>query len=69
MECAFCERALICDACQVAYAPATPEDYSAMSWGDEPVTCPACGEGLVCHWCKTPYDGRSQEETDATGET
>ena len=25
------------------------------------LTCPACGEVLVCHWCKTPYDGGVEE--------
>jgi hypothetical protein len=22
--------------------------------------CPGCGEVLVCHWCKTPYDGEGE---------
>jgi hypothetical protein len=65
MNCAFCERPLICDGCQAAYTPPTAEDYNALSWTDVPVSCPACGEVLVCHWCKVPYDGRSQEEADA----
>jgi hypothetical protein len=63
MDCAFCERPLICDACQAAYEPPTAEDYVALSAKEETVTCPACGEVLVCHWCKVAYEGASAEES------
>ena len=67
MNCAYCERPLICETCQAAYEPPTAEDYRALSADEEEVDCPQCGEVLICHWCKVPYDGRSQEEADAPG--
>ncbi|HEV3163071.1 MAG TPA: hypothetical protein VGZ22_03440 [Isosphaeraceae bacterium] len=63
MDCAYCERPLICDACQSAYEPPTADDYTALASGDV-VACPECGEVLVCHWCKVPYDGQTQDEVD-----
>jgi hypothetical protein len=63
MECAYCERPLICDACQTPYEPSTPEEYVALSAKEEAVACPACGEVLVCHWCKAAYDGEPTDET------
>jgi hypothetical protein len=62
MECAYCERALICEACQTAFEPPTADDYVALSAKEETILCPACGEILVCHWCKTTYDGGSSDE-------
>jgi hypothetical protein len=63
MNCAYCERPLICEACQVAYQPPSAEDYVALSADEATVACPACGEVLVCHWCKAVYDGSSADET------
>jgi hypothetical protein len=64
MECAYCDRPLICEACQAPYEPPSAEAYTALTEG-EVVACPGCGELLVCHWCKVPYDGRTQDEVDA----
>jgi hypothetical protein len=57
VHCAYCERPLICDNCQAQYVPPTEEHYLALSQPDALVTCTQCSEVLVCHWCKTPYDG------------
>jgi uncharacterized CHY-type Zn-finger protein len=62
VACAYCERPLICDGCQAEYRPPDLEQYEALSRSDEPVFCPACEAVLVCHWCKTPYDGSAAED-------
>jgi hypothetical protein len=48
---------LTCDNCRTEYRPPDPEVYEALSREDVLLSCPECGEVLVCHWCKTPYDG------------
>ncbi|MBX6312222.1 MAG: hypothetical protein IRY99_04785 [Isosphaeraceae bacterium] len=62
VACAYCEQPLICEGCNAEYRPAGPEDYSALSWSEQPILCPACGAPLICKWCKTPYDGRPLDE-------
>ena len=57
MTCAYCDRPLTCEACGVDYRPPDAEHYHALSQADTPITCPECESLLVCHWCKTPYDG------------
>jgi hypothetical protein len=57
MTCAYCDRPLECDACRAVYVPPSPAHYDALSRPEVALTCQACGAGLVCHWCKTPYDG------------
>ncbi len=57
MPCAYCDRPLICDGCDAPYAPADRDQYDALSRADVPIICPGCEAILVCHWCKTPYDG------------
>ena len=57
IACAYCERTLICEACGADYLPPSQEAYQALSNLDATITCPGCGAVLVCHWCKTPYDG------------
>jgi len=64
--CAYCERPLICEDCGASYVPQSEAFYQALSRSDVPITCHACGVILVCHWCKTPYDGLSAD--DALGE-
>jgi hypothetical protein len=44
------------------YAPESQEAYEAFMRAELPVTCPECEETLICHWCKTPYDGGETEE-------
>ena len=63
VDCAYCQRPLICDACQAAYEPPDLEAYRALSWPETVLACPTCGAVLVCHWCKTPYDGSATEES------
>jgi hypothetical protein len=62
VTCAYCERTLVCDACQAEYRPPTPEAYEALSRTEAILLCPECEAVLVCHWCKTPYDGESADE-------
>lgn len=62
MNCAYCEKPLICDACQEPVVPTDPEVYQALSTPDQPLNCPNCEKPLVCHWCKTPYDGSAEDE-------
>lgn len=57
LDCAYCERPLVCDDCQADVIPADADQYRALSSAEEAVDCPACGRPLVCRWCKTPYDG------------
>jgi len=65
LPCAYCERPLVCDACQSAYSPPTPEAYEALSLSGTEIICPTCEKVLVCHWCKAPYDG--SPEADESG--
>jgi hypothetical protein len=69
ITCAYCERALICEACGADYVPPSAEAYQALSRPDAAVGCPACGAVLVCHWCKTPYDGVDGEEGQGGGDS
>jgi hypothetical protein len=62
VECAYCERLLVCDTCQAEYDPANADQYRELSWQEQPVACPHCSQILVCHWCKTPYDGLTERE-------
>jgi hypothetical protein len=62
IPCAHCERPLTCDGCGAEYKPPTPEHYEALSRLELPVTCEACKAILVCHWCKTSYDGVIEDE-------
>jgi hypothetical protein len=61
LTCAYCEKILICDACQADVIPPAPEQHRALSWPEARVACPSCGALLVCKWCKTPYDGAAGE--------
>jgi hypothetical protein len=61
MKCAYCEDPLECDTCGDLYNPPGLDEYHALSRPEIPVVCPGCGSVLVCHWCKTPYDGEVDE--------
>jgi hypothetical protein len=65
MDCVYCERPLECDACGEPYAPRGRAEYDALSRPEVPVTCHECGAVLVCHWCKTPYDGMGGEDDES----
>ena len=62
VDCAYCERPLICEACQAPFQPPSVEEYRALSEREETLLCPECGEVLVCRWCKTPYDAAGDDE-------
>lgn len=62
VPCAYCERPLVCDGCQAEYRPPSPEAYEALSRPETTLLCPECEVVLVCHWCKTPYDGTTEDE-------
>ena len=62
MDCAYCERPLVCESCGANYVPPDPEAYRAIATPGVEVRCPACGEVLVCHWCGTPYVGEDEDE-------
>ncbi len=64
--CAYCEKPLICDGCGADYVPPTQDHYRALSQPDTLITCTDCGETLVCHWCKTPYDGAGEDGAGAS---
>jgi hypothetical protein len=55
LACVYCERPLICDACQAEFTTDTTEQYEALSRTEVTLLCPECEAVLVCHWCKTPY--------------
>ncbi len=61
VPCAYCERPLICDGCRADYLPPSQSHYEALSRPEVPLFCPGCGAALVCHWCKTPYDGSGDQ--------
>jgi hypothetical protein len=65
--CAYCERPLICEACGTEYLPPSQEHYEALSQRDRALDCPACGKVLICHWCKTAYDGLDQQDEGDAG--
>jgi hypothetical protein len=67
INCAYCEKPLICDDCLTEYVPPSEGDYWALSQPDILLTCPQCGEILTCHWCKTPYDGVYKDADDSPG--
>jgi len=62
IDCAYCERPLMCETCQAPYVPPTPEHYQALSQPDATLECPECGAVLVCHWCKTAYEGEPRRD-------
>jgi hypothetical protein len=64
VACAYCERPLICEACQTPYQPPSSEAYEALSQPEKALSCQSCGAVLVCHWCKTPYDALSEGESN-----
>ena len=64
MDCAYCDKPLTCDACGEDYNPPGLAEYHALSRPEVPIACPACGSTLVCHWCKTPYDGEGDGDWD-----
>ncbi|HZW30250.1 MAG TPA: hypothetical protein VFF52_06040 [Isosphaeraceae bacterium] len=66
VTCAYCEKPLVCDKCRADYTPPSEEVYQALSQPDVLLACPECGAVLICHWCKTPYDGSVQDAADAT---
>jgi hypothetical protein len=57
IDCAYCQRPLECAICRTLYLPPSREHYEALSRPDIPLNCPECGAGLICHWCKSSYDG------------
>lgn len=57
MDCVYCDKPLECDACGEIYNPKGLGEYHSLSRPEVPIICPGCGSILVCHWCKTPYDG------------
>ena len=63
MLCAYCDRPLECEACRTPYVPPDQAHYDALSRTEVPIACEACGAVLVCHWCKTPYDGSAGDES------
>jgi RNase P subunit RPR2 len=67
IDCAYCERPLICESCRTPYMPPTQEQYEALSHPDVAVGCPECGTVLVCHWCKASYDGLEEKNLEAPG--
>jgi RNase P subunit RPR2 len=66
IDCAYCEHPLICETCRTPYVPPTREHYEALSQADVAVECPECGVILVCHWCKTQYDGLEGQEREGS---
>jgi hypothetical protein len=66
IDCASCERPLICESCGTPYSPPSQEHYEALSQPDVAIECPECGAVLVCHWCKYQYDGQEGDGTEGT---
>ncbi len=64
MPCVYCEKPLECEACGDPYRPPGLAEYQALSRPEVPILCPGCGAVLVCHWCKTPYDGEEADDPE-----
>ena len=64
MTCAYCDRPLICESCGTDYRPPDQQHYEALSRAEVPIACPERHAILVCHWCKTPYDGQSNPDEE-----
>ncbi len=62
-NCAYCDKPLICEACNTEVIPADESFYEALNDVDKPVFCLECEALLVCHWCKTPYDGTREADS------
>ena len=62
IPCVYCDRPLDCLACRENYRPPGQAQYDALSRPEVPLSCSACGTPLVCHWCRTPYDGGGGED-------
>ncbi len=67
IDCAYCQNPLVCDACQAEYLPPDLDTYRALSWTETVLKCSSCGEVLVCHWCKTPYEGNAEPGDEVQG--
>ena len=67
VTCAYCEKPLVCDKCRADYIPPSEEAYQALSRPEMLLACTECGAVLICHWCKTPYDGSAAAATDSPG--
>ncbi len=65
IECAYCERPLICARCSAPYKPPSQQHYEALFQSEAYLDCPECGSVLVCHWCKASYDG-SEKNSDVS---
>jgi len=68
VDCAYCEHPLVCEGCGAAYRPPSADAYQALSRPESTVLCPDCGAVLICHWCKTPYDGQAGDDEKPDGE-
>ena len=64
ISCVYCDNPLECDACREPYRPPGQAEYDALSRPEIPVICHDCGAILVCHWCRTPYDGQGDSAED-----
>ncbi len=62
MLCVYCERPLICNACDIEFEPQGRDQYEAMSRPEVPILCPSCEEVVVCRWCRTAYDAEGVED-------
>ena len=61
MRCSYCDRPLICRSCGLEFEPRDQAEYEALSRPEVPLICTGCDAVVVCHWCKTPYDGQVEE--------
>ena len=65
IDCAYCERPLICDACRTPYKPPTRKNTRHSRSPRSALPAPSAATVLVCHWCKTPYEGLTEEKDEA----
>lgn len=59
IPCAYCDRPLICAACQGEFVPPDAETYEALSRVESTILCLDCEAVLVCKWCGVPYDAEA----------
>jgi hypothetical protein len=55
IKCSFCERPLVCKACNKPFHPRSGETHLGVYQPDTAVSCPECQKLLVCKHCGFAY--------------
>jgi hypothetical protein len=64
VQCSFCERPLVCNACGRLFQPRDPATHQAAYWPEYLVVCPECRQPLVCKACGFAFGSEEKDEQD-----